>query len=166
MDEVLNGIKVLKLYAWEPSFEKMILRIRVCNQSVEFCSSIIVLPRTGKSGHWRAPPLWTPSQPSSGPAPRLWWAGIDRNSSNIVCTVPPHCNAVPIDVLTCDVKGCFGLLHGVCADRPEQRPGRPDRLRLPHILQYASHPSQFPSPVTCLPCTGQQAIQIIFYYCE
>ncbi|KAL3269849.1 hypothetical protein HHI36_008907 [Cryptolaemus montrouzieri] len=28
MNEVLNGIKVLKLYAWEPSFEKQILRIR------------------------------------------------------------------------------------------------------------------------------------------
>ncbi|XP_047368145.1 multidrug resistance-associated protein 1 isoform X4 [Vespa velutina] len=28
MNEVLNGIKVLKLYAWEPSFEEQILRIR------------------------------------------------------------------------------------------------------------------------------------------
>ena len=28
MNEVLNGIKVLKLYAWEPSFEKQILGIR------------------------------------------------------------------------------------------------------------------------------------------
>ncbi|KAJ8688541.1 hypothetical protein QAD02_024336 [Eretmocerus hayati] len=28
MNEVLNGIKVLKLYAWEPSFEKQILKIR------------------------------------------------------------------------------------------------------------------------------------------
>ncbi|XP_052070953.1 multidrug resistance-associated protein 1-like isoform X2 [Mytilus californianus] len=28
MNEVLNGIKVLKLYAWEPSFEKQILDIR------------------------------------------------------------------------------------------------------------------------------------------
>ena len=28
MDEVLNGIKVLKLYAWEPSFEDQILKIR------------------------------------------------------------------------------------------------------------------------------------------
>ena len=28
MDEVLNGIKVLKLYAWEPSFSYQILRIR------------------------------------------------------------------------------------------------------------------------------------------
>jgi len=25
---VLNGIKVLKLYAWEPSFEQQILKIR------------------------------------------------------------------------------------------------------------------------------------------
>lgn len=28
MNEVLNGIKVLKLYAWEPSFQKKILKIR------------------------------------------------------------------------------------------------------------------------------------------
>lgn len=28
MNEVLNGIKVLKLYAWEPSFEAQVLRIR------------------------------------------------------------------------------------------------------------------------------------------
>ncbi|KOX68195.1 Multidrug resistance-associated protein 1 [Melipona quadrifasciata] len=28
MNEVLNGIKVLKLYAWEPSFEEQILKIR------------------------------------------------------------------------------------------------------------------------------------------
>lgn len=28
MNEVLNGMKVLKLYAWEPSFEKQILNIR------------------------------------------------------------------------------------------------------------------------------------------
>ncbi|XP_052804271.1 multidrug resistance-associated protein 1-like isoform X1 [Mya arenaria] len=28
MNEVLNGIKVLKLYAWEPSFEKKILEVR------------------------------------------------------------------------------------------------------------------------------------------
>jgi len=28
MNEVLNGIKVLKLYAWEPSFEQQILKIR------------------------------------------------------------------------------------------------------------------------------------------
>lgn len=29
MNEVLNGIKVLKLYAWEPSFEQQILKIRI-----------------------------------------------------------------------------------------------------------------------------------------
>lgn len=28
MNEVLSGIKVLKLYAWEPSFEQQILQIR------------------------------------------------------------------------------------------------------------------------------------------
>ncbi|CRL00440.1 CLUMA_CG013703, isoform D [Clunio marinus] len=28
MNEVLNGMKVLKLYAWEPSFEKQVLKIR------------------------------------------------------------------------------------------------------------------------------------------
>ncbi|XP_030388257.1 canalicular multispecific organic anion transporter 2-like [Scaptodrosophila lebanonensis] len=28
MNEILNGIKVLKLYAWEPSFEKQVLNIR------------------------------------------------------------------------------------------------------------------------------------------
>jgi hypothetical protein len=28
MDEVLNGMKVLKLYAWEPSFTQQLLSIR------------------------------------------------------------------------------------------------------------------------------------------
>lgn len=28
MNEILNGMKVLKLYAWEPSFEKLILTTR------------------------------------------------------------------------------------------------------------------------------------------
>lgn len=28
MNEILNGIKVLKLYAWEPSFEQQVLKIR------------------------------------------------------------------------------------------------------------------------------------------
>lgn len=28
MNEILNGMKVLKLYAWEPSFEKSILETR------------------------------------------------------------------------------------------------------------------------------------------
>ena len=28
MDEILNGIKVLKLYAWEPSFGEQVLDIR------------------------------------------------------------------------------------------------------------------------------------------
>ena len=28
MDEILNGMKVLKLYAWEPTFEKKVLGIR------------------------------------------------------------------------------------------------------------------------------------------
>lgn len=28
MNEILNGIKVLKLYAWEPSFEKQVLKTR------------------------------------------------------------------------------------------------------------------------------------------
>lgn len=34
MNEVLNGIKVLKLYAWEPSFEKQVLNIRAKEISV------------------------------------------------------------------------------------------------------------------------------------
>ncbi|XP_017881737.1 multidrug resistance-associated protein 1 isoform X2 [Ceratina calcarata] len=34
MNEVLNGIKVLKLYAWEPSFEEQILRIRTKEMKV------------------------------------------------------------------------------------------------------------------------------------
>lgn len=29
MDEILNGIKVLKLYAWEPSFEKQVQYLRL-----------------------------------------------------------------------------------------------------------------------------------------
>ncbi len=28
MDEILNGMKVLKLYAWEESFEKAVQKIR------------------------------------------------------------------------------------------------------------------------------------------
>lgn len=28
MNEILSGIKVLKLYAWEPSFEKQVLNVR------------------------------------------------------------------------------------------------------------------------------------------
>ncbi len=30
MSEILNGIKVLKLYAWEPSFEKMVRSACAC----------------------------------------------------------------------------------------------------------------------------------------
>lgn len=28
MNEILNGMKILKLYAWEPSFEQQVLNIR------------------------------------------------------------------------------------------------------------------------------------------
>ncbi|XP_046664340.1 multidrug resistance-associated protein 1-like isoform X2 [Homalodisca vitripennis] len=56
MNEILSGIKVLKLYAWEPSFEKQILKIRnkemavlrkaaLLNASTSFvwtCSSFLV----------------------------------------------------------------------------------------------------------------------------
>ncbi|KAK9886059.1 hypothetical protein WA026_014841 [Henosepilachna vigintioctopunctata] len=34
MNEILNGMKVLKLYAWEPSFERQILKIRTKEVSV------------------------------------------------------------------------------------------------------------------------------------
>ena len=34
MNEILNGIKILKLYAWEPSFERQVLDIR--DQEVGF----------------------------------------------------------------------------------------------------------------------------------
>lgn len=33
MDEILNGIKVLKLYAWEPSFQKKVLDVRMSEVS-------------------------------------------------------------------------------------------------------------------------------------
>ncbi|KOB77962.1 ATP-binding cassette sub-family C member 1 [Operophtera brumata] len=36
MNEVLNGIKVLKMYAWEPSFEDQILKIRNKEMNVTF----------------------------------------------------------------------------------------------------------------------------------
>ncbi|KAL5018705.1 hypothetical protein ScPMuIL_004427, partial [Solemya velum] len=56
MNEVLNGIKVLKLYAWEPSFEKKILGIRneellvlkraaylnACNSFTWSCAPVLV----------------------------------------------------------------------------------------------------------------------------
>jgi ATP-binding cassette, subfamily C (CFTR/MRP), member 1 len=34
INEILNGMKVLKLYAWEPSFEKLILDIRETELSI------------------------------------------------------------------------------------------------------------------------------------
>ena len=39
MDEILNGMKVLKLYAWEQSFEKTITAIR--DNFVLLCSANI-----------------------------------------------------------------------------------------------------------------------------
>ncbi|XP_026315311.1 multidrug resistance-associated protein 1-like isoform X2 [Hyposmocoma kahamanoa] len=41
MNEVLNGIKVLKMYAWEPSFEDQILKIR--NKEINIIKRIIYL---------------------------------------------------------------------------------------------------------------------------
>ena len=35
MNEILGGVKVLKLYGWEPSFMKQVLDIAITNQNVK-----------------------------------------------------------------------------------------------------------------------------------
>ncbi|XP_044597664.1 multidrug resistance-associated protein 1 isoform X4 [Cotesia glomerata] len=54
MNEVLNGIKVLKLYAWEPSFEQQILKIR--NKEIKVLKEAAYL-NAGTSFVWSCAPF-------------------------------------------------------------------------------------------------------------
>jgi ATP-binding cassette, subfamily C (CFTR/MRP), member 1 len=54
MNEVLNGIKVLKLYAWEPSFEEQILKIR--EKEIKVLKSTAYL-NAGTSFIWSCAPF-------------------------------------------------------------------------------------------------------------
>ncbi|XP_046591582.1 multidrug resistance-associated protein 1 isoform X10 [Neodiprion lecontei] len=54
MNEVLNGIKVLKLYAWEPSFEQQILKIR--NKEIQVLKEAAYL-NAGTSFIWSCAPF-------------------------------------------------------------------------------------------------------------
>lgn len=54
MNEVLSGIKVLKLYAWEPSFEEQILRIR--NKEIKVLKEAAYL-NAGTSFIWSCAPF-------------------------------------------------------------------------------------------------------------
>ncbi|XP_015591556.1 multidrug resistance-associated protein 1 isoform X6 [Cephus cinctus] len=54
MNEVLNGIKVLKLYAWEPSFEQQILKIR--NKELQVLKEAAYL-NAGTSFIWSCAPF-------------------------------------------------------------------------------------------------------------
>uniref|UniRef100_A0A182X349 ABC-type glutathione-S-conjugate transporter n=1 Tax=Anopheles quadriannulatus TaxID=34691 RepID=A0A182X349_ANOQN len=56
MNEVLSGIKVLKLYAWEPSFEQQILKIR--DKEVKVLKSAAYL-NAGTSFIWSCAPFLT-----------------------------------------------------------------------------------------------------------
>lgn len=54
MNEVLSGIKVLKLYAWEPSFEEQILKIR--NKEIQVLKEAAYL-NAGTSFIWSCAPF-------------------------------------------------------------------------------------------------------------
>ncbi|KAJ8918531.1 hypothetical protein NQ315_013035 [Exocentrus adspersus] len=54
MNEVLSGIKVLKLYAWEPSFESQILKIR--NKEINVLKQAAYL-NAGTSFIWSCAPF-------------------------------------------------------------------------------------------------------------
>lgn len=54
MNEVLSGIKVLKLYAWEPSFEEQILKIR--NKEIKVLKQAAYL-NAGTSFIWSCAPF-------------------------------------------------------------------------------------------------------------
>lgn len=54
MNEVLSGIKVLKLYAWEPSFEQQILQIR--NKEIKVLKEAAYL-NAGTSFIWSCAPF-------------------------------------------------------------------------------------------------------------
>ncbi|KAG5890605.1 hypothetical protein JTB14_005118 [Gonioctena quinquepunctata] len=54
MNEILNGIKVLKLYAWEPSFENQILKIR--NKEIKVLKEAAYL-NAGTSFIWSCAPF-------------------------------------------------------------------------------------------------------------
>lgn len=54
MNEVLSGIKVIKLYAWEPSFEEQILKIR--SKEVQVLKKIAYF-NAGSSFIWSCAPF-------------------------------------------------------------------------------------------------------------
>lgn len=54
MNEILSGIKVLKLYAWEPSFENQVLKIR--NKEIKVLKSAAYL-NAGTSFIWSCAPF-------------------------------------------------------------------------------------------------------------
>ncbi|XP_018568582.1 multidrug resistance-associated protein 1-like [Anoplophora glabripennis] len=54
MNEILNGIKVLKLYAWEPSFENQVLKIR--NKEIKVLKTSAYL-QAGTSFIWSCAPF-------------------------------------------------------------------------------------------------------------
>ncbi|KAK9886056.1 hypothetical protein WA026_014839 [Henosepilachna vigintioctopunctata] len=54
MNQILNGIKVLKLYAWEPSFENQVLNIR--NEEISFLKQAAYI-NAGTSFLWTCAPF-------------------------------------------------------------------------------------------------------------
>lgn len=54
MNEILSGIKVLKLYAWEPSFEEQVLKIRT--KETRMLKQVVYL-NSGTSFIWSCAPF-------------------------------------------------------------------------------------------------------------
>lgn len=77
MNEVLNGIKVLKLYAWEPSFEQQILKIRT--KEIEVLKQTAYL-NAGTSFLWTCAPFLV----------CIIWLIIDCNLRNWIIIDCPH----------------------------------------------------------------------------
>lgn len=68
MNEVLNGIKVLKLYAWEPSFEQQILAIR--NKEIQVLKEAAYL-NAGTSFIWSCAPFLVSLPKTSYPIQKI-----------------------------------------------------------------------------------------------